>query len=237
MANEYFAFKRFSVWQQRCAMKVGTDGTLLGAWAECGAPHTPAGTPPHILDIGTGSGLIALMMAQRFPEAAVTAIDIDAEAVAQARINIEVSPFAARITVVQTAVQHFHPDMAFNSIVCNPPFFINSLECPDIRRAASRHASSLSYADLTSAAYRLLKPTGILSLVIPADCRERMESAAAIAGFFPSRACAVKTTPAKQPKRYLLAFAKQPPAGFSNSELVIGSDEYRRLTADFYLDR
>ena len=117
MANEYFKFKQFTIWQSDCAMKVGTDGTLLGAWAQASSG------PCRILDIGTGTGLIALMMAQRYPQASVVGVDIDASAVNQAKENVKASPFADRIAIFETDICHFIADQPFDAIVCNPPFF------------------------------------------------------------------------------------------------------------------
>ena len=121
MANDYFRFKRFTIHQSRCGMKVGTDGTLLGAWAHGG---------DTILDIGTGTGLIALMMAQRFPSASVTGIDIDEAACMQARENVEDSPFS--VSILHRNVL----DMKgiFDAVVSNPPYFNHSLESPDNQR-------------------------------------------------------------------------------------------------------
>ena len=121
MGGDSFTFKQFVVQQDRCAMKVGTDGTLLGAWAEL------VKADGRILDIGTGTGLIAMMMAQRYPEARITAIDIDEMAVLQAVDNVNASPFADRIEVFQADVNAFEPTEKFNSIVCNPPFFNNAM--------------------------------------------------------------------------------------------------------------
>lgn len=228
MANDFFRFKRFTVWQSRCAMKVGTDGTLLGAWANGGR---------RILDIGTGTGLIALMMAQRFPEAELTGIDIDAEACLQAKENVEASPFEVEI------LQRNVADMegAFDAIVSNPPYFDRSLECPDVQRTMARHTLSLSYAELMRHAWRLLTDEGELSVVIPADCKDRLESEAVLTGFFKVRECAVRTTPKKAPRRYLLAFRKHPAERLERQEGVIEdapnlrSAWYRQLTCEFYL--
>ena len=232
MANDYFQFRQFTVFQNRCAMKVGTDGTLLGAWARGGQ---------SVLDIGTGTGLIALMMAQRFPEAQVTGIDIDPEAVAQARENVAASPFS-NVEIEENDVKTFFPShfSLFTSIVCNPPYFVDSLESPDSQRTLARHAASLSYRDLMAAVARLLADDGEFSVVIPFDCKSRLESEAALAGFFKSRECAVRTTPKKQPRRYLMAFRRHP----SELELTEGVIEtapnerspwYQELTKDFYL--
>lgn len=210
-------------------MKVGTDGTLLGAWAQGG--H-------HILDVGTGTGLIALMMAQRFPGATVTGIDIDADACKQATANVAASPFEAAI---------LHQDLSetegqYDCIVSNPPYFNHSLTCPDQQRTLARHTSSLSYRLLVSQAWRLLTDEGQLSVIIPSEGKALLESEAHLTGFFKSRECAVRTTPTKSPRRYLLAFRKHP---VPLPELTDGTIEdanhqrspwYRQLTAPFYLE-
>ena len=235
MSNDYFQFRQFIVHQQRCAMKVGTDGTLLGAWAA--APSVKC----RILDIGTGTGLIALMMAQRFPESEVIGIDIDPEAVAQARENVRLSPFSKRIKIEHQDLMKFDDTEGFDVIVSNPPYFVDSLECPDDQRTMARHTVSLTYDGLIRQAFRLLKDDGSLSLVIPAESRSLIESAASLSGFFLSRVCLVKTTPRKQPKRQLIEFRKH-----SVKELIIEegiiedspnvrSAWYQQLTKDFYI--
>lgn len=235
MANGYFQFKQFTVRQQHCAMKVGTDGTLLGAWAQ-----TSAGSC-RVLDIGTGTGLIALMMAQRYPETQVIAIDIDEKAVFQAQENVQASPFADRIKVIQTDIQTFEDSEKFDSIVCNPPFFEDSLVSPDSQRTEARHTVSLGYRQLMESSFRLLKDDGRFSVIIPADCRSRLESEAHLRGFFISRLCCVQTTPKKAPKRYMIEFTKHPvneidiTNGILESLPQIRSDWYRELTQEFYI--
>ncbi len=218
-----FRFKHFTVEQDLCAMKVGTDGVLLGAWAHGGE---------QVLDVGTGTGLIALMMVQRYPEARVTALDIDEGAVRQATINVEQAEAKDRIRMVQQRVQE-HEGL-YDAIVSNPPFFIDSLNAPDVRRNTARHADTLTYAELMEAAWRLLKDDGELSVVVPFDYRQRMEDEATFRGFFPSRVCAVKTVERKPAKRYLLAFRKHP-CQCVKETMTIGDEQYRQLTGDFYL--
>ena len=218
-----FQFKQFSIAQEQCAMKVGTDGVLLGAWAHGGM---------HVLDAGTGTGVIALMMAQRFPEALVTAIDVDEGAVRQAQENVLQSPFSERIEVLGESLQQH--EGRYDSIISNPPFFMDSLKAPDAQRTMARHTTTLTYQELMQAAWRLLTDEGELSVVVPFDYRQRMEDEAIFVGFFPSRICAVKTTEKKAPKRYLLAFKKHP-CPCEKEELTIGSEAYRQLTQDFYL--
>ena len=204
-------------------MKVGTDGVLLGAWVNGGR---------RLLDAGTGTGVIALMLAQRFAEAQVTAIDIDEGAVRQATENVGKSPFADRVTVLQASLQEHEGE--YDAVVCNPPFFISSLKAPDEQRSIARHATTLTYAELMQAAWRLLADGGELSVVVPFDYRKRMEDEATMVGFFPSRVCAVRTTEKKPVRRYLLAFRKHP-CRCEKEQLTIGSEAYRQLTGEFYL--
>lgn len=235
MSNDYFQFRQFVVHQQRCAMKVGTDGTLLGAWAAA-----PSGQC-RILDIGTGTGLIALMMAQRFPEAEVTGIDIDEDAVTQADENVRLSPFSERVRIYRQDIVNFTDIIGFDAIVSNPPYFVDSLACPDDQRTIARHAVSLTYEQLMHQAYRLLKDEGRFSVVVPSDCRAKIEAAACLEGFFTTRVCLIKTTPRKQPKRQLIEFQKHPVSELDISEGVIEvspnvrSEWYQQLTKEFYI--
>lgn len=218
-----FRFKQFTIRQELCAMKVGTDGVLLGAWANGGN---------RVLDVGTGTGLIALMLAQRYPTAQVTALDIDAGAVRQAIINIENANARERIAVLHQSVQE-HTGQ-YDAVVSNPPFFIGSLSAPDAQRNMARHADTLTYAELMQSAWRLLKDDGELSVVVPFDYRQRMEDEATFQGFFPSRVCAVKTAATKPARRFLLAFRKHP-CQLVAETFTIGDERERQLTQDFYL--
>lgn len=220
-------------------MKVGTDGTLLGAWVEppCGCSYS---APLRLLDVGTGTGLIALMLAQRFPESAVVGVDIDAAAVSQARENVAASPFAGRVEVVCGDVNTTPLDGRFDLIVSNPPYFEHALQAPDERRTLARHTASLSYGQLIGKARQLLAADGQLSVIVPFDCLSHFKSAAALAGFFLTRECAVKTTPRKSVRRYLLSFALHQ-GELRREEGVIEdapgrrSAWYESLTRDFYL--
>jgi tRNA1Val (adenine37-N6)-methyltransferase len=240
MANDYFRFKQFIIYQGQCAMKVGTDGTLLGAWAQGGK---------NILDIGTGSGLIALMMAQRFPEARVTGIDIDAMAVKQARENVCRSPFSERVVIVEADVTHYldsetdamHRQGLYDCIVSNPPFFEHALGCPDAQRHLARHTDSLTYRSLFMAARRLLTAQGVFSLIVPFDYIQKCTEEASLTGFFLSRQWAVKTNSRKPPRRYLMAFSLHSPVAVERGTGILEeppgcrSDWYRRMTEEFYL--
>ena len=236
-----FQFQQFTVCQDMCAMKVGTDATLLGAWARGGS---------RILDIGTGTGILALMMAQRFTESTVVAVDIDPAAAQEAEQNFRASPFATRLTAIcgDIRTSSTFPSgqdggqwETFSAIVCNPPYFVDALTCPDQQRTTARHAETLTYSQLMLAVSSLLTDDGELSLIIPADHKSRLEAEAALAGLFKTRQCAVRTTPRKQPKRYLLAYAKHPAETLEQTEEVleeqpgVRSPWYTALTKDFYI--
>ena len=228
--NHCFRFKQFTIWYDQCAMKVGTDGTLLGAWAEVPSERD---SPPRILDIGTGTGLIALMMAQRYGHAYLTGIDIDLAAVNQATENAAMSPFAKRIKMLLCDVAKM--EGTFDAIVCNPPFFTQSLHSPDARRSLARHNDSMPPRTLMLSTWRLLDDRGELSIVIPVGEQKQMESEATLAGFFKCRECRVITAPTKAPKRVLLAFRKHP-TPLQLNHLTIGTEEYRQLMDAFLLD-
>jgi len=150
-----FRFKQFAVRQDRCPMKVGTDGVLLGAWAEVRPGDR------RMLDVGTGTGLIALMLAQR-SAAWITAVDIDVECATQAAENFAASPWADRLDAVSVAVQRYDPVEKFDLIVSNPPYYVDSLLSPDEGRNTARHAAGLPFGELAAAVVRLLSPGGRL---------------------------------------------------------------------------
>lgn len=231
MSNDFFRFRSFTVLHDKCAMKVGTDGVLLGAWAEGGS---------RILDVGTGSGLIALFMAQRYPDASVTAIDIEAGACRQAIENVAVSPFAGRISVIHSALQDLE-SVKFDSIVCNPPFYADTPDSRNTQRTMARSAATLSFADLFRHSARLLADGGSFSVVIPAATRNVFDTEAAFAGLFPLRACSLRTKPGKPVSRCLLSYGTRPAGRVDESEECLNdermnrSEWYARLTADFYL--
>ena len=245
-----FTFKQFEIQQDRCAMKVGTDGVLVGAWAEGGQ---------RILDIGSGTGLISLMMAQRFPEAQVWGIDIDPDACMQARENVAASPFADRVGISCCALQNLSEEHLvrgseelmemkegegnlFDAIVSNPPFFVNGLKNPDSKRAMARHSDSLPFSVLMRGVKRWLSDEGVFSAIVPADVLESFVSEAYCSGLSLVRQCGVKTVERKQPKRYLVAFSKRR-AGMMDKCTEIMTDSegnrsewYAKITEEFYLE-
>ncbi|WP_337487312.1 tRNA1(Val) (adenine(37)-N6)-methyltransferase [Prevotella sp.] len=235
MSSKGFTFKQFDIQHDRCAMKVGTDGVLLGAWANGGQ---------RILDIGIGTALIALMMAQRCADAAITGVDIDHDAVQQARDNVNRTPFADRIGIIESPVQKLTAEThgQFDAIVCNPPFFTDSLKNPNQQRAVARHADTLPYRQLFQTVARLLSADGEFSAVIPSDCLSAFSAEAYMANLTLSRRCDIRTTQHKQPKRCLVAFRHAScQHEFCAEEHCLQeadgsrSEWYQQLTSDFYI--
>ena len=232
MPNPYFSFKKFTVYHDKCAMKVGTDGVLLGAW-------TNVNTSQKILDIGTGSGLVALMLAQRC-EASITAIDIDSEAVEQTKINIEASNWKDRMEVFHTDLCNFSPQYQFDTIVSNPPYFVDSLKCDDTQRNTARHNDTLTSEQLFGNVSQMLCQEGEFSLIIPFEQTDSAISIAEKYELYPTRHTRIITRPGLPPKRSLLAFKKHPEK-YMPQDLVIElerhvySAEYIALTKEFYL--
>lgn len=239
MGNKSFRFKQFMVFHDKCAMKVGTDGVLLGAWA--GVDNAKS-----ILDVGTGTGLIALMLAQRNGHARITAIEIDADAAAQAMDNIFNSPFNDNIKVENISFHDFvatdRPDK-FDAIVSNPPFFINSMLADDASRSNARHTHSLSLDDLLIHCKDLLNPNGTFSFIYPYDQIPQIEQHIINKGWHICRQTNVyPTKKSLHPKRILLEISLDVPiAEVSVSDLIIEtarhqySEEFRGLTQSFYL--
>lgn len=233
MSNPYFSFKKFTIYHDRCAMKVGTDGVLIGAWA-----HVEKAK--RILDIGTGTGLIAIMTAQR-SRASITGIEINEEAAAQAQENALRSPWKERIKIINIDLKEFKTDQLFDSIISNPPYFSNALECPDNKRNTARHNSQLSFQELMQHVARLLHPEGEFSVIIPASEVNEMLGLAIENKLYPSRKTWIQTTPKASPKRCMLAFRFIPTERVEEETLIIEisplvySEEYKNLTHEFYL--
>lgn len=235
-----FRFKQFAVRQTTTPMKVGTDGVLLGAWV---------GVRPDdrtVLDVGTGTGVIALMLAQRTAMAETPAeiTGVDVADVEEARFNAERTPWRERLHFVQYAVQQFVADEPFDLIVSNPPFFTESLLCPDEGRTTARHTVELPFEELRDTVLRLLSPTGRFAWVLPVTEAERF--IALCKGVLTvTRRTEVRTTPRHPAKRVLVEMQRTERVGTTDclaEELMIGTgrheeytEAYRRLTGDFYL--
>ncbi len=228
-----FQFKQFTIQQDRTPMKVGTDGVLLGAWADLDGAKT-------ILDIGTGTGLIALMGAQRNHAALVHAIEIEPQACQQAQENIQNSPWADRVQLFPSALQSYFPEIFYDSIVCNPPFFIHSTKTPDPGRTLARHNDSLPLPDLVQNVRRLLCPEGNFCVILPVKEAQELITLAQTCHLFPAQITRVIPNPGKPPKRLLVKFIFSP-CPIAEDELIIEfsrhcySDKYKTLTQAFYL--
>jgi len=237
MANPFFRFKQFTVWHDKCAMKVGTDGVLLGCW--CDVPEART-----ILDVGCGTGLISLMLAQRIP-AQIDAIDIDESACIQARENVSHSPFPDRIHIIYTSLARFAQTNTgkteYDCIVSNPPYFIDSLKCPDKQRTMARHTDTLPLDQLIHDSNRLLSPSGCLCLVLPFDQRDALLRLVREEGLYLQKETDVYPTPASQPKRLLVQVGRQACEHPQMSSLVIEkerhhyTDEFIALAKEYYL--
>ena len=249
-----FRFKRFEVRQERAPMKVGTDGVLLGAWANVeNARHIfqeddACVVSTRILDVGTGTGLIALMMAQRFEGARVVGIDINEGAVMDAMENVERSEFRGRIEIRRCALQELSQGddacvvcTGFDAVVCNPPYFVRSLKCPDEGRSEARHSDTLSLRELTEVSYRVLREGGRLSVILPYEQEGEFIDITCGMGFEVSRVMRVRPTERGEFKRVMIEVRKGYRGEYTEEEMFIEvsrhvySERYKEMTKDFYL--
>ncbi len=229
-----FTFKQFTIHQDACAMKVGTDGVLLGAW--CPVEHAV-----RVLDIGTGTGLIALMIAQRAPKALIEAVELDEKAAEQARYNVSLTPFNERVKVFTSSIQVFAETNqgVYDVIVCNPPYFVDSLKSPNNSRTQARHADTLTQDDLLEAVHKLLSEQGTLNVILPTvEADMLLEKAKQ---WFTLALCTHVLPTSQSPvKRKLMSFVRGE-SSLVETQLVIETDrhlytdEYKLLTKDFYL--
>jgi tRNA1Val (adenine37-N6)-methyltransferase len=234
--NSYFQFKQFRIIQERSAMKVGMDGVLLGAWADV------SGTK-RILDVGTGTGLIALMMAQKNHSAQIDAIEIDPDAFQEAQFNVGQSPWPDRVALKCMSFQEFarRSQNKYDLILSNPPYFAGGMKARDASRAKARHADALPLPDLISGAVDVLAETGKIALVLPSDSLQELVKLAETHKLSLSRLCRVRPNPDK-PNFRILAEIGQRECNLTEEELVIEFEkhhhytpEYRELTKEFYL--
>jgi tRNA1Val (adenine37-N6)-methyltransferase len=243
MPNDYFSFKQFTIRQDRCAMKVGTDGVLLGVLAPVLAS---AENSMRILDIGTGTGLVAIMLAQRTGGGAqISAVEIDSEAAVQARENASEIPW--KIDVYNNSIQDFALECQekFDLIVSNPPFFVNSLKAPEKSRNTARHTDTLSFEDLVISAEKLLADKGLFTVIIPNSSESDFIKIASANNLIADTIIRVIPKVGKEAKRSVITFCRgneNVNCNINVTELVIEkeerhcySDEFKSLTADFYL--
>ena len=236
MSNPFFHFKQFTIRQDRCTMKVGTDGVLLGAWVDVAHSN-------WTLDVGAGTGLIAMMMAQRNSQARIDAIDIDGDACSQASENVANSLFKDRIRIIRQSFFDYSSEKKYDLIVSNPPFFKNALPCPDKRRNAARHNDSLPLKQLVEHAISLLSANGRIALILPVLLADELDFIVATHRLYERRRTNVITIEGGRPKRFLIELSVKRPLIQEDAykTLILETKGHQRtapyeaLTKDFYL--
>ncbi len=233
-----FEFKQFSIKQDKCPMKVGTDGVLLGAWADV------EGTE-KILDIGTGTGLVAIMLGQRTDKAEIHGVEIDDISCDQAKENMEAAPWSNRLKAIPIAIQDYSKTSSeqYDLIVSNPPFFTGGTFSDNQDRNSVRHTVKLPHGDLLGAVRKLLKPQGSFCVILPFIEGLRFEELANTYKFYCTNRMEVRPKADKPVERLLLKFERKPVAEVEKNELVIQKNKrndwteaYIALTGDFYLN-
>jgi tRNA1Val (adenine37-N6)-methyltransferase len=231
-----FYFKQFSIYHENSSMKVGTDGVLLGAWA------AQNDSPTSILDVGTGSGLIALMMAQRFPNTFIKGIDIHADSIEDAKYNVQNFPFNHQVEMDIADFVNFKSDREFDFIVSNPPYFFMALLSKKEDKNRVRHQGHLNMKNFIQNAVYILSSKGKVALILPTkEILETIEIAQENELFI-SRICDIKSSENQEVIRKMVEFSKEQPLEVIQENLVIYqservyTDEYKELTKDFYLN-
>jgi tRNA1Val (adenine37-N6)-methyltransferase len=235
MSETSFRFKQFTIHQEKCAMKVGTDAVLLGSWV---LPENAI----HILDIGSGTGIISLMLAQK-SEAEIDAIDIDENAYNQTKENFRISPWFFRMFPHHVSLQEFAKDKvpSYDLIVTNPPYFHHASKPNVEARVHARHSEVLTFDELIDGAIKLLLPNGRLCVILP--CKEGMEflDKAQKRGLFCRNLLRVRTRSDKSEKRLLMQFSFQ--FGMMTDEEITIQEEdgsftndYIELTKEYYIN-
>ncbi len=234
--NSYFQFKQFRIIQERSAMKVGMDGVLVGAWTDTSGAK-------QILDVGTGTGLIALMMAQKNSQAQVDAIEIDEEAFQEAKLNVHNSPWRNRMKLELCSFQEFaqSKNQKYDLIISNPPFFTSGEKAPAPNRAQARHSDVLPLDILVSGAAKMLNANGRIALVLPAENLSEVETLASKNGLFVARLCHIKPNPRKPVFRILVELSNVESPKIEENLMIEFENhhdytpEYQNLTSEFYL--
>jgi len=232
-----FSFKQFSVKQDKTAMKVGTDGVLLGAWAPVN--HNPF----SVLDIGAGTGVIALMLAQRSQAQQIDALEIDEDAYEQAVENFENSPWGDRLFCFHAGLDEFieEPEDEYDLIISNPPFYSEDYKTENEQRDLARFQEAMPFEELIEAADLLLSENGIFAVILPFKEEKNFIVLAQEAELYPTKITRVKGNPTSEIKRSLLAFSRNENPETEIDELIIETDrhlytkDYIELTKDFYL--
>lgn len=230
MANTYFQFKQFTVYQDKAAMKVSTDACIQGAIA---AQYWQKNQPGEILDIGSGTGLLSLMLAQELPHAKIMAMDIEEQAFLQTKENFSQSPWQERLTALHCALQSFPPEKNFEAIICNPPFFHKHLNSTASNRNIARHDEGLSKETLARHISSLLSATGSCCLLYPASEWQAWTTAAAANNLCPEHIIQVQPYPDKAPNRVIGFFSKRETTVPTSNTITIYTGAGKAYTPGF----
>ena len=217
-----FQFKKFSVKQDNSSMKVGTDAVLLGCWTQLRQ------IDKQLLEVGTGCGVISLIIAQRYNFVNIDAIDIDKASILDAKDNFNYSPWNNRLSAINDSLQTYNSDKQYDIIVSNPPYFNNSLQCPNNQRSVARHTNTLSYNDLLSYSHKLLSTNGIFSVILPFEEGKEFINLAKQYHFSVNRITKVYPTPTSIPKRLLIELQK--------NENILGTEKYINQSEKAYIE-
>jgi tRNA1Val (adenine37-N6)-methyltransferase len=235
MSNSYFQFKQFTVCQQKAAMKVCTDACLFGAWV---ADTLEGKKIENVLDIGTGTGLLSLMLAQKI-DAKIIAVEIDEAATEQAKENFEQSPFKERLTIIGGDIRKLKIKNCFDLIISNPPFFDNDLKGEDQRRNIALHSTALNFEDLLNQVIKLLNPSGLFAVLLPFTRSESFILSAEKHKLFLLEQMHVKQTEEHPFFRSMLLFSTSFVASVKTDMIIknggIYSEKFIRLLKDYYL--
>jgi len=228
MSNSYFQFKQFRIEQDHCAMKVSTDACIQGAW-------TPIfDGVEHVLDIGTGTGLLSLMLAQRNPDILIDAIELDINAAQQAKYNSSASPWASRINVIQGDIRTHYFSTQYDLVICNPPFFVNSLLGDKPERNIARHTTSLTFPDLLDAFKQYLSADGYACVLLPLPEHQQWNTLLRQNDWYIGETLLVKPNPTAAPNRIISLCSRNPYPDAKQETLMIrnAANEYTQAFKD-----
>jgi tRNA1Val (adenine37-N6)-methyltransferase len=231
-----FQFKQFSVDQSGCAMKINTDGVLLGAIAV-------SDNPKNVLDIGTGTGVIALMLAQRFTRAQIDAVEIDTSAAKTAGENFKNSVFSERLHVFPESIETFfdeHPGNKYDLIISNPPFYINSLESPRENKTLAKHTDADFFEELIKGVAQHLSPKGLCWLILPVQTAELIKELARKNDLYQHKTITIRSFENSEPHREIVCFGFDEVSSEITNFIIyeninIYSEEYKKLLQPYFI--
>lgn len=233
MPKDSFSFRMFTISQTQSAMKVGTDSVLLAAWINVPKPY-------NILDIGAGTGILSLLMAQRYEEAQITALEISSEAIKDVQENVKNSPWKNRVQIIEGDFCQFKSELKFDLIICNPPYFENSLHSPLMLRNKARHSDAMPFPVLVSGVQKILSEKGVFAIIIPFENAELIRHLAFEQELYTYRQTVIYTKENTPPKRIMLQFTSELQLCHTNTLTIYTSNgtyapEYRELVGKYYL--